>query len=52
LGNPTTGFVELKEIWGIPGLEGLGIEVTDEGGSISHKFPDIDFGYFEEYKPE
>ena len=50
LGNPETGFVELRDIWGIPGLEGLGIEVTDEEGIVSHTFPDVEFGYYPEYR--
>ncbi len=51
LGNPTTGFVEIRDIWGIPGLEGLGIEVIDQGGSVSHTFPDVEFGYYPDILP-
>jgi PKD repeat protein len=50
LGNPERAFVELKELWGTPGLEGLGIEVIDDGGMPSHQFPDVEFGYYPEYR--
>jgi len=45
LGEPQEGYIELKELWGTPGIEMLGIEVTDQFGVVSHKFPDIDFDY-------
>jgi len=51
LGDPQQDFVELKKLWGVPGLEGLGIEATDQGGIVSHQFPDIQFGNYPEYKP-
>ncbi len=45
LGEPQKGYIELKKLWGTPGIEMLGIEVTDQFGVVSHKFPDIDFDY-------
>jgi hypothetical protein len=42
--------VEIKNLWG-PNAEQFGIEVKDAGGSPTHKFPDIEFGYYPEYKP-
>jgi PKD repeat protein len=51
LGNPETGFIEIKDLWGST-AEQFAIEVTDQAGMKSHKFPNIEFGYFPEYKSE
>jgi hypothetical protein len=49
LGNPETGYIELKDLWGPDGAQ-FGIKVTDGGGTKSHQFPNIEFGYFPEYE--
>ncbi len=51
LDKSKTGLVEIQDLWGVPGLEGFGIEATDQGGIVSHQFPDIQFGNYPEYKP-
>ena len=48
---PAGGVVEHKALWG-PDAHQFGIEVIDESGVASHKFPDIEFGYYPELKPE
>ena len=48
---PAGGVVEHKALWG-PDAHQFGIEVIDESGRASHKFPDIEFGRYPELKPE
>ncbi len=48
---PEGGIIAHKDIWG-PGALQFGIEVVDESEKASHKFPDIEFGRYPEWKPE
>ncbi|HIE02576.1 MAG TPA: PKD domain-containing protein [Thiotrichaceae bacterium] len=48
---PEGGVIAHKDIWG-PGALQFGIEVVDESEKASHKFPDIEFGRYPEWKPE
>ena len=48
---PEGGIIAHKDIWG-PDAHQFGIEVVDESEKASHKFPDIEFGRYPEWKPE
>lgn len=48
LGSPEgDDIISYKDLWGPEALQ-FGIEVVDEGGQSSHKFPNIEFGNYPE----
>jgi len=50
LGSPEgDDIISYKDLWGPEALQ-FGIEVVDEGGQRSHKFPNIEFGNYPELK--